>query len=151
MMLWLATGLLIALAGAVIVMDLRTWRIPDPLNLAIGVSGIAATWMLGRDLLASGIGIVAGYAAIAGLNALYRARRGKDGIGMGDAKFLAAAGAWVGWMGLPFIALIGASLGLAAVGALRIAGRQVEAQDRLPFGPFLAVATVAVWIALTIT
>ncbi|MDX2235191.1 MAG: A24 family peptidase [Hyphomonadaceae bacterium] len=137
-----ATALLALLLGAVAVVDARTQRIPDALNIALVVSGLAATALLERDLVAALVGVAAGYGAIALVNGAYRRLRGRDGIGMGDAKLLAGAGAWLGWTGLPFVVLIGATLGIAAALALR-----VRAHGTIAFGPFLAAGFFAVWIA----
>jgi leader peptidase (prepilin peptidase)/N-methyltransferase len=78
---------------------------------------------------------------------VYRAIRGRDGLGGGDAKLLAAAGAWVGVRALPQVVLFAAIAGLVAAAGLRIAGVRLGAQSALPFGPFLALATWLVWLA----
>ena len=62
-----------------------------------------------------GIGAAAGFAVFWSIGAAYRRYRGRDGLGGGDAKLLAAAGAWVGWQGLPLVVLIGAGATPAAV------------------------------------
>lgn len=141
-----ATFVLIALLVAVAVIDLRTLRIPDLLNALVAASGFGATLFLGRSVLDSAIGVVAGYAAMWGVSAGYRAVRGQDGVGMGDAKLLAGAGAWLGWMGLPFVVLIASSVGLAWVALRRLAGRTISMRDALAFGPFLCVGILVVWL-----
>jgi prepilin signal peptidase PulO-like enzyme (type II secretory pathway) len=147
-MIWThaATLALALLALGVAIVDARTRRIPDLLNAALLAAGLAATWALERDMLAALIGAAAGYAALAGLNWAYRRARGRDGIGLGDAKFLAGAGAWLGWMGLPFVVLIASALGLAWVGLQRLHGRRIERHDAIAFGPLLAAATFMVWL-----
>ena len=77
---------------------------------------------------------------------LYRKVRGRDGLGAGDAKLLAAAGAWVGASGLPQVILFAAVAGLVAAACLRLAGVRLGAASALPFGPFLALATWLVWL-----
>ena len=72
--------------------------------------------------------------------------RGRDGLGEGDAKLLAAAGAWVTWMGLPEVMLVAALTGLAVALAGRLAGQKMEAQTAIPFGPCLAFATWIAWL-----
>ncbi|MBI1187122.1 MAG: hypothetical protein GC206_07300 [Alphaproteobacteria bacterium] len=142
-----AASATLALAGLLLIaaaIDIRERRLPDLINAAIFMSGLVATWLLGRDLLAALIGAVAGYLAIVAVNALFRRMRGRDGIGMGDAKLLGALGAWVAWWGLPFVVLIAAAAGLA-VAAVRRANRG----DMLPFGPFLAGAGLIVWLTQT--
>jgi leader peptidase (prepilin peptidase)/N-methyltransferase len=147
-MIWTdaATLALALLALAVALVDARTRRIPDPLNAALLAAGLAATWALERNVVAALIGIVAGYCALAGLNWAYRRARGRDGIGLGDAKFLAGAGAWLGWMGLPFVVLIASALGLAWVGLQRLRGQDIKSDHAIAFGPLLAAATFLVWL-----
>ncbi len=144
----LLTFLLALFCIAVAWIDIRTGRIPNLLNAAIGVSGLAATWFLSRDFGAALIGALVGYAALALLNWAYRRRRGQDGIGMGDAKFLAGAGAWLGWQPLPFVVLVAAATGLAWVAWLRVRGRALNRLDRLAFGPFLSAAVFVCWLAV---
>jgi leader peptidase (prepilin peptidase)/N-methyltransferase len=141
---WVAAAALAALLIAVAAIDARTRRIPDALNAAILMSGLAATWLLARDLTAALIGVFAGYLAIFAVNALFRRMRGRDGVGMGDAKLLGALGAWVLWWGLPFVVLTASAAGLA-VALLRRARRD----EMLPFGPFLAAAGLVVWLVQT--
>lgn len=141
-----ATTLLAALLALVTIIDLRTMRIPDVLNAALVVSGLAVNWILHRTIVDVLIGAVAGYAAIYVLNAVYRALRGGDGMGMGDAKLLAGAGAWLGWVGLPFVALLGSAAGIIFVAIQRIRGRTLHARDALAFGPFLCVGIFVVWL-----
>lgn len=135
---------LLTLAAAI---DIRTLRIPDALNALIVALGLAATWALQRPLSAALIGVAAGYAFLFAANFAYRTARGRDGIGLGDAKLLAGAGAWLGWSGLPFVVLFGSALGLAFVAALRLGGRSLGRQDALAFGPFLCAGAFVVWLA----
>jgi leader peptidase (prepilin peptidase)/N-methyltransferase len=66
--------------------------------------------------------------------------RGREGLGVGDAKLLAAAGSWVGVLALPTVVLEAGLLGLASAMLLRMSGRRVHASTALPFGPSLALA-----------
>jgi len=72
--------------------------------------------------------------------------RGREGLGQGDAKLLAAAGAWLGAYALPQVILVAALAALLAAAALRLSGREIRALSALPFGPFLAVAIWALWL-----
>ncbi|MGE0597332.1 MAG: A24 family peptidase [Hyphomonadaceae bacterium] len=141
------TAVLAALLIAVSVIDLRTQRIPNWLNAVLAACGLGANFVLGRDLPAALIGMFAGFVLIWLLAELYFRLRGRDGLGRGDAKFMGAAGAWIGWMGLPFVLLLGSALGIVFVAGLRIAGRPVTRTHMFAFGPFLALGLFAVWAA----
>jgi leader peptidase (prepilin peptidase)/N-methyltransferase len=145
----LATLTLAALLALVAFIDARTMRIPDWLNALLAAAGLIATWALGRDLIAALVGAGAGYAALRAANWLYRRARGRDGLGLGDAKLLAGAGAWLGWAGLPFVLLLGSAAGLAHVGLQRLRGRRLEPAHAIPFGPFLCLGTFLVWLEQT--
>ena len=73
---------------------------------------------------------------------VYRRLRGREGMGLGDAKLLGAAGAWVGWQGLAGVLLIAAVTGLATAVVLR----RTSLSDALPFGPFLALGIWLTWL-----
>jgi leader peptidase (prepilin peptidase)/N-methyltransferase len=136
---------LIALLIAASVIDLRTLRIPDLLNAAIVAAGLGATWLLQRSLADALVGAASGYIALFAINWAYRAMRGRDGVGLGDAKLLAGAGAWLGWSGLPFVVLIGSALALMYISLRRVLGRALQATDALAFGPFLSAGIIVVW------
>jgi leader peptidase (prepilin peptidase)/N-methyltransferase len=73
--------------------------------------------------------------------------RGREGLGLGDAKFLAAAGAWVSWQGLPSVILIGAASAFAFAVARIIAGATSAEAQKVPFGTFLCLGTwLLVWL-----
>ncbi|MBL8557236.1 MAG: prepilin peptidase [Hyphomonadaceae bacterium] len=137
-----ASVVLIAIVAVATVWDLRSMRIPDTLNAVMIASGLAANGVLGHPIWDAVIGAFAGYGAIWLMNQLYRRWRGREGIGMGDAKMLAGAGAWVGWAYLPFV-LLGASL----IGVGYAVARGLTRTARLPFGPFIGVSLLAVWFA----
>lgn len=141
-----ASAVLAGLLLLVAAIDLKTHRIPNWLNLIIALAGFAATYLLGRDLIASLIGAAAGYLVLFALSEFYFRARGRDGIGLGDAKLLGAAGAWLGWMGLPFVLLLGSALGIAWVAVQRIRGRVMAPTHALAFGPFLCVGVFVVWL-----
>jgi leader peptidase (prepilin peptidase)/N-methyltransferase len=127
--------------------DLEHMILPDALTLPLILGGLFATWWLDPEAVADhAIGAAAGYLVLRGVGLAYRALRGREGIGQGDAKLLAAAGAWAGWAALSPIVLIAALGGIAAALVLRLRGRQVEATTALPFGPALALALWLVWL-----
>ncbi|HWC63723.1 MAG TPA: A24 family peptidase [Rhizomicrobium sp.] len=133
--------MLVALAAA----DFKYQLLPDFLSLPLIAFGLAATWALAPDNLSAHlIGAAAGFAGIVLLRFVYEKLRGREGMGLGDAKLLAAAGAWTGWIGLPSILAIAAVSAL--IFALWLRGRHLTLADRLPFGPFLAGGFWIVWL-----
>jgi len=124
--------------------DLEHGRLPDALTLPLVVAGLAATALIEPvAVLDHALGAVLGYAAFRLLAAAYRALRGRAGLGGGDAKLLAAAGAWVGWQGLDGVLIVGASAGLATALLRRRPGEALGAGTAVPFGPGLAVG---IWL-----
>jgi len=89
-------------------------------------------------------GALAGYLSLWSVYHLFRLITGKEGMGYGDFKLLAALGAWLGWTMLPLIILMSAVVG-AVTGVLMIAFKQHERSVPIPFGPYLAAAG---WIAM---
>jgi leader peptidase (prepilin peptidase)/N-methyltransferase len=75
------------------------------------------------------IGAAAGFAAFWALGYAYRRLRGREGLGLGDAKLLAGSGAWVSWWGLPSVVLVAALAGLTAAVVRSVAGRAVSLTD----------------------
>ncbi len=135
------TWTLIALTG----IDINHKLLPDNLTLPLLWLGLLAnTQGLFTDLHSAVIGAVAGYMVLWLVFWGFKLLTGKEGMGYGDFKLLAALGAWMGWQMLPLIILLSSLVG-ALVGVLGIllAGR--DRQIPLAFGPFLAAAG---WIAL---
>ncbi len=90
------------------------------------------------------IGAVAGYLSFWTVYQLFKLLTGKEGMGYGDFKLLAALGAWLGWQALPTIIIMSAFVG-AVVGILLIVFRGRDHKVPMPFGPFLAAAG---WITM---
>lgn len=137
----------LALLGFLIVLswtDIKTYRLPNKWTFPLMGLGLLQGY-LAEDLKARLIGLVLGYAVFVAIEYGFKALRGKDGLGRGDAKLLAAGGAWCGWMGLPFIVLIASGFGLLA--ALMPSVRKSAENGRIPFGPFLAFGIFMVWVA----
>lgn len=144
--LWLSAALgwtLLTLAA----IDLAEQILPDVLTLPLLGAGLAATlWRTPDALLDHLIGAALGFLALVALNRLYRAIRGRDGLGLGDAKLLAAAGAWLGWAALPEVLLAAALAGLAGALVASWQGVALGAQSRIPFGPCLALGFWLCWL-----
>lgn len=142
---------LLALALA----DLRYFRLPDALTAALGLIGLGM--MLAGDgtgwpgpadrLAAAALGAAAGGGSFLALRLGYRALAGREGMGPGDVKLMAAIGAGLGPAALPMVALLAGISALIAA-ALRAwrRGRGLRRAGRVPFGAFLAMAAAAVWL-----
>lgn len=89
--------------------------------------------------------------AFLGLRHVYHMLRQRDGLGLGDVKLAAVAGAWLHWQTIPIVIEIAALAALAAYAAHRyLAGRPFQATHRLPFGLFLAPAIWLGWLLDTL-
>jgi leader peptidase (prepilin peptidase) / N-methyltransferase len=135
--------LLLALA----IMDLRTYRLHDALVIVLAALGAGATWLLAPDQFwTHALAGLAGVATLFLVALAYRGFRGRDGLGLGDAKLFGAAGLWVGWNGLASVLLIASLAALCAALVQRLRGREMRADSVLPFGPFLSLALWLVWL-----
>jgi leader peptidase (prepilin peptidase) / N-methyltransferase len=138
------------LAGALALLsaiDLREYRLPDVLTLPLAGLGLVATPLL---LAASPawqlVSALIGFALMAGIGFAYHRLRGVPGLGLGDAKLLAAAGAWLGAQALPSVLLWACAAAIIAIGIRGWRTRSLSARTRVPFGPFLAFGTWLVWL-----
>lgn len=128
-------------------LDLEHQWLPDALVLPLALAGLAVGWVgIGPSLDERAMGLLAGYASLALIAFAYRALRGREGLGGGDPKLLAAIGAWLGWQQLPFVLLGAGLIGLGAVAATRMRGKPVSATDRLPLGTLMALAAWPLWL-----
>jgi leader peptidase (prepilin peptidase)/N-methyltransferase len=120
--------------------DADTQLLPDDLTLPLLWAGLVANLFgLFVPLASAVIGAVAGYLALWTVYWLFKLIRGKEGMGYGDFKLLAALGAWLGWPMLPQIVLVSSVLG-ALGGLLAMALHKRDGAAPLPFGPWLAGA-----------
>jgi len=145
-LLWVSLLLgwtLLALAA----IDLRHYLLPDVLTLPLIPAGLAVAYALDPALLPGhALGALIGFAAFVVIGQLYLRLRGRHGLGLGDAKLLAAAGAWLGWAALPSVVVIGAALALALALAPAPGGAKLALTGKLAFGPHLALAFWLVWL-----
>ena len=132
---------------ALALIDHRHLILPDGLTLPLIPAGLLVAYLISPELIdAHVIGAVIGLLAFLGIAWLYRHFRGRDGLGMGDAKLLAGAGAWLGWPALPGVVLV-ASVSALLVTLLRsLAGDRGAVAGELPFGSHLALAFWASWL-----
>lgn len=123
--------------------DLRCLRLPDIGTLSLIAGGLLHTQLPGtlsfQDALT---GAAAGFSIFWVVGAIHFRLRRREGLGLGDAKLFAAAGAWLGWETLPLL------LGLASLSALAWLLTMPGRRD-LPFafGPWLALAFATLWLA----
>lgn len=120
--------------------DFDTQLLPDAITLPLLWLGLA--FNLGTtytDLATSVIGAMAGYLALWSVFWLFKLATGKEGMGYGDFKLLAALGAWLGWQMLPTIILLSSVVGASVGIALIVFGRHGR-NIPIPFGPYLAAA-----------
>ncbi|MEO1015831.1 MAG: prepilin peptidase [Pseudomonadota bacterium] len=137
-------GLLAALAW----IDIRMLRLPNFLTAAVAALGAAMVAITAPgDWIHHAAGGAAGYGALVAVEVGYRALKGRDGLGRGDAKLLGALGVWTGWTGLPIILLAASASGLIfAIVAAAARGEALSGRARLAFGPFLALGGWAAWL-----
>lgn len=121
--------------------------LPDIITLGLVAAGLAMRLADGfGSLLPFVAGGLLGYALLALAAFTYRRIKGRDGLGKGDAKLLAAAGAWLGWAAIPMVLLVASAVALACVVVASLVRRRFDATQRLAFGPFLAAAFWLVWV-----
>ena len=132
----LFTWCLIALAF----IDLDTQLLPDDLTLPLLWLGLVFNlWGVFAPIDAAVIGAMAGYLSLWSVYWLFRLITGREGMGYGDFKLLAAIGAWFGWQVLPAVVVLASAVG-AVVGVTLIVLRRHARGTPIPFGPYLAGA-----------
>jgi leader peptidase (prepilin peptidase)/N-methyltransferase len=130
------TGFLIALSG----IDLRTQYLPDSLTLPLMWLGlVAASDNLYMPVKPALLGAMVGYLSLWSVWWLFKQLTGKEGMGHGDFKLLAAIGAWVGLKGILPTILVSSLVG-AVVGSIWLAMKGRDRGTPIPFGPYLAIA-----------
>ena len=135
------TALLIAMAG----IDIDHQLLPDNITIPLMWAGILISfWAIHTDLSSSVTGAIAGYLILWSVYHVFRLLTGKEGMGYGDFKLLAALGAWLGWQMLPLIVLLSSVVG-ALVGVILMASGRLKKDKPMPFGPFIAAAG---WVTL---
>jgi leader peptidase (prepilin peptidase)/N-methyltransferase len=120
--------------------DFDTQLLPDSLTVPLLWGGLVVNlWDTFVPLRTAVIGAMAGYLSLWAVYWLFRLIRGKEGMGYGDFKLLAALGAWLGWQALPVIVLLSSVVGaVIGIGLIVVKGRDHTVP--LAFGPYLAIA-----------
>lgn len=129
---------------ALTMIDFDTYLLPDDITLPLLWMGlIVNSFNSFTDLPSALWGAIAGYLSLWSVYKLFKLLTGKEGMGYGDFKLLAALGAWMGWQMLPQIILLSSLVG-AVIGISLIIIRGRDKNIPIPFGPYLAIAG---WIA----
>lgn len=130
------TGMLVAAAG----IDLRTTWLPDQLTLPLLWIGLLASLVtVYVDPVSAILGAAAGYVSLWSVYKLFKLATGKEGMGYGDFKLLAALGAWCGIKAILPILLMSSLVG-AIIGSAWLLLKGKERGTQIPFGPYLAIA-----------
>lgn len=125
--------------------DWNTQLLPDDITLPLLWMGLLVNINgMFTPLPEAVIGAAAGYLALWSIFVLFKAITGKEGMGYGDFKLMAALGAWFGWSALPMLLLMASGTGAIVGIGLRLSG-ELEAGRPMPFGPFIA-AGGALWL-----
>lgn len=126
---------------ALALIDADTMLLPDALTLPLLWAGLMVCALgLTKVSLNDGFwGAVAGYGFLWSVQAVFSAITGKQGMGEGDFKLLAALGAWLGWLALPGVVLISSVIAVMMALIMRLRGQLASGQV-FPFGPYLALA-----------
>jgi len=147
------TGVLGAVFGwmllMLLVLDVERLWLPDQLTVPLAIGGLLAGWLTNDDFSLRLLGLALGYISLWTIAAAYRASTGRDGIGGGDPKLLAAIGAWLGAPALPLVVAAASLTGLAWVGIDAARGASVDRHTKVAFGAFLALAAWPVWLVTT--
>ena len=141
------TGALLVLLWALIsltMIDIDHQLLPDSITLPLLWLGLLFSLFQHSDSRFPGpadavAGAIAGYMILWSVYQLFKLITGKEGMGYGDFKLLAALGAWLGWQMLPLIILLSALVG-SVIGICMIVFRGRDRQLQIPFGPYLAGA-----------
>ena len=138
----LVYGLLFSALLVITCIDLSHQIIPNVITLpGITLGLLCAATILPVGLLDSVLGTLLGYGIPWGLANAYLFLRGREGMGLGDAKLLAMIGAFLGWKPMLLTVMVGAAVG-SVVGLVLIALKRVRRDQYLPFGPFLALGAI---------
>jgi leader peptidase (prepilin peptidase)/N-methyltransferase len=127
--------------------DWRYFQLPDVLTLPLLLAGLVVTWAeMPEDLTDHAISAAVAYLGFRALAWVYRVVRGRDGLGQGDAKLLAAGGAWLGWEMLPDVILIAAVCGILVASVVAVRAGRLDGGMRIPFGPSISLSIWLMWL-----
>jgi leader peptidase (prepilin peptidase)/N-methyltransferase len=122
--------------------DYEQGRLPDVLTIPLAGIGLWLAALAGAAFSDHLLGATLGFVMAAIVALTYKRLRGRDGLGGGDVKMLAAAGAWVGWEGVPLVLFLAS---LSALAFCLVRG-STAGNGSVRFGPFIAAAAWIVWV-----
>lgn len=142
-----ASVVLAAALAALSAIDVYVYRLPDALTLPLAALGLVVAYGTGAmPVWWAAVSAGLGFLVLAGVAYAYEHVRGRPGLGLGDAKLLAAAGAWLGAEALPTVLLWATGSALVCVLLAARRGGSLTGTSRLPFGPFLAFGIWLAWL-----
>lgn len=148
---WVLTPFLFAGLITLALIDIQTLRLPDTLTLPLLVMGLIAAVLEPLDWVWHASGALAGYLLFVGIEVLYQRLRNRPGLGRGDAKLLAAGGAWCGIMSIPMMVLLASTTALITLLIARGLGHSITRETPVPFGPFIAAGIAMIWLSQRVT
>ena len=127
--------------------DYLAFRLPDILTLPlIGCGLLLAFWLPDNDPIAHVVGAVVGFVLLYATAEGYRRWRNREGLGLGDAKLAAAAGAWLGWQALPSMLLIACVFAFILIGVGLLARGRSALSQQIAFGLPLCLSLWLIWL-----
>lgn len=143
---WFAASFFCLLLLAMTLIDAQTQLLPDDLTLLLLWAGLLFSLLgVSVPLADAVVGAMAGYLSLWSIYWLFKLATGKEGMGYGDFKLLAALGAWLGWSMLPLVILLSSLVG-AVVGIAMMALQRHQRGQTMPFGPYLAAAGLIAYL-----
>jgi leader peptidase (prepilin peptidase)/N-methyltransferase len=144
----IGTLILAALLTAGSLIDARSMRLPDWVTIGLLVTGLLLHLVTSEGRFWEHAAAAAiGFCSFWFVSEAYWRRAGRTGLGLGDAKLLAAVGAWLGPLALAPVVLGASLLALAFAGAMHVGGTAMGRHSAVPFGPFLSLMFAAGWAA----
>lgn len=129
--------------------DIKHYILPDETSLALAVLGVISALVTKSIPLSDAVvGAALGGGILLVARMIFSQLRHEEGLGLGDVKWLAAGGIWVGWSGIGPALMISTVAGLVAYGVRAISIRRFDRTTALPFGPFLSFGIASVHFML---
>jgi leader peptidase (prepilin peptidase) / N-methyltransferase len=148
---WACLGALTAGLGALAVIDFRTGYLPDVIVVPVGLLGLGAALIgspVGVTWLMALLGASINAGVFFGLRWLVSRLKGREAMGLGDVKLVAAGGFWLGPLGLPYIMAVAGLATLLGAGIASLLTRKAIWKGEMPLGPGLALGIWGVFIAM---